>query len=164
MCVSIKNGVLQIIKCNSHVSRVCSWVSWKLTQVQIEATLLSIIQPFNVFTEYGFWFATIGRGSLSTLDRHKQQFISGNEPASLAPTLLRNTGFEMRTRTIYVYLCALLITGWYISSILFYVTSIVMLPSYVSWRTKCLLIQKIIKPFLEYLLASTSITNPSFSK
>lgn len=36
------------------------------------------------------------------LDRHKHQFISGNEPASLAPTLLRNTGFEMRTRPLYV--------------------------------------------------------------
>lgn len=40
------------------------------------------------------------------LDRHKHQFISGNEPASLAPTLLRNTGFEMRTRPLYVRSCA----------------------------------------------------------
>lgn len=49
----------------------------------------------------------IVRGPLCTLDRHKHQFISGNEPASLAATLLRNTGFEMRARILYVYLYSL---------------------------------------------------------
>lgn len=45
-----------------------------------------------------------------SLDRHKHQLISGNEPASLAPTLLRNTGFEMRTRPLYVSTLVWLLT------------------------------------------------------
>lgn len=43
------------------------------------------------------------RDPLCTLDRHKQQFISGNEPASLAATLLRNTGFETRACSLCTY-------------------------------------------------------------